>query len=396
MAKTRADGEGTVYPVTVRRKDGTVREIWRASVWATDGKRRQKNAANEKEAKKLLRQMLNARDEGSLSTGKLTVAQFVPQYLEAVRVRNVRPRTIEAYQEKLGKHILPSLGQVRLSRLTATQIEKLYGEKLDAGLSPATVGMVHQVLNQLLRVAKRRGLVGRIVTQDVDPPKRERYHARTLSLVEARALLNAIRDHRHGSLWTFMLATGVRFGEAAGLTWTDVDLEEGSATIRQAVTRYRQDGHVRLAIDRTKTEAGNRQLPLPSWAIEALKAQRGRVAEMRLLAGPDWEDHGLVFPNHRGGPLAENHVLVTWHRALAKIELPGGKPFPKIRLHDLRHTKGTLMVDAGEELVVVQRTLGHATSSITADLYVGKVPRALRTASDRYGDLLDPAKSTTG
>jgi integrase len=117
------------------------------------------------------------------------------------------------------------------------------------------------MLNQLLRVAKRRGLVGRIVTQDVDPPKREKFHARALSLVEARALLGAIKEHRHGPLWAFMLATGVRFGKAAALAWSDVDLDDGIATIRQAVTRYRQDGHVRLAIDRTKTEARNRQLP---------------------------------------------------------------------------------------------------------------------------------------
>jgi integrase len=167
-------------------------------------------------------------------------------------------------------------------------------------------------------------------------------------------------------------------------------------TICQAVTRYRQDGHVRLAIDRTKTETGNRQLPIPSLAVGALKAQRARVAELRLLAGPTWEDQDLVFPNQRGGPLAENHVLTTWHRALEKIKLPDGKAFPKIRLHDLRHTKGALMVDEGEDLVVVQRTLGHARQSITADLYVGKVPKALRTASDRYGDLLDPTKHKSG
>jgi hypothetical protein len=69
--------------------------------------------------------------------------QFVPQYLEAVRVRNVRPRTIEAYREKLDKLILPAIGHVRLAKLTAAQVDKLYSEKLDAGLSSATVIMIH-------------------------------------------------------------------------------------------------------------------------------------------------------------------------------------------------------------------------------------------------------------
>jgi integrase len=84
--------------------------------------------------------------------------------------------------------------------------------------------------------------------------------------------------------------------------------------------------------------------------------------------------------------------LVTWHRALKKLALPDGTAIPKIRMHDLRHTKGTLMVDEGEELIVVQRTLGHANQSITADLYVGKVPKALRRAADRFGQLLDPER----
>jgi integrase len=176
--------------------------------------------------------------------------------------------------------------------------------------------MVHQVLHQILKLAGRRHLVGRIVTDDVDPPKRQKYRARPLKAAEETTLLRAIRDHRHGPLWTFLLGAGVRFGEAAGLTWAVVDLDAGTAEIRQAVTRHRQDGKVRLAIDAVKTDAGNRVVALPSWAVAALRAQRARVAELRLLAGTLWEDRDLVFPNRHGKPLAENHVLVTWHRAI--------------------------------------------------------------------------------
>ncbi len=69
-----------------------------------------------------------------------------------------------------------------------------------------------------------------------------------------------------------------------------------------------------------------------------------------------------MFPSRLGGPLGENHALVTWHRALKAADLP------RIRMHDLCHTKGTLMIDEDEEPVVVQRTLGHAQQSVTADL----------------------------
>ena len=96
------------------------------------------------------------------------------------------------------------------------------------------------------------------------------------------------------------------------------------------------------------------------------------------------------FPNTIGGPLHEGHVNDAWHELLALIGLEG-EGSQAIRMHDLRHSKGTLMADEGEDLVVIQETLGHAKSSITAGLYIGRVPKALQRAADRYGDLLDPA-----
>lgn len=382
----RANGEGSTY----RLADGT----WMVVITDPEGRRirRKPQKQTQAGADQLLRQLLKQRDEGALTSGSVTMAAFVGEYLAAAKSRNVRPRTIEAYREKLEKHVLPTLGRIWLDKLRSAQVQKLYGDKLDAGLSPSTIGMIHQVLHSLMKLAKRRKLVGYVVTDDVDPPKRAKYQARSLTLAEARAVLKGVGDHRHGSLWTFILGTGCRFGEAAGLAWADVDFDEGLASIRQQVTRERRDGHVELVIRPIKTDAGYRQAPLAPWVIAALKAQRARVAELRLVAGQRWADNDLVFPNRDGGPLAENHILVSWHRALERIKLPDGKGIPRIRMHDLRHTKGTLMIDEGEELVVVQRTLGHARQSITADLYVGKVPKALRRAADRFGELLDPGR----
>ena len=97
-----------------------------------------------------------------------------------------------------------------------------------------------------------------------------------------------------------------------------------------------------------------------------------------------------MFPNTRGGLLRQAHVNDAWHAMQQAVGLPEN------RMHDLRHTKATLMIDEGEELAVVQRTLGHANPSITAGIYVGRVPKALRRAAERYGELLDPRNAVTG
>ncbi len=93
----------------------------------------------------------------------------------------------------------------------------------------------------------------------------------------------------------------------------------------------------------------------------------------------------------QGALLQENHVLVTWHRFLHSIGLEGQPGQRPLRMHDLRHTRGTLMADEGEDTTTIQKTLGHARQSITADLYVGRISKALRASADRFGDLLDPS-----
>jgi integrase len=227
------------------------------------------------------------------------------------------------------------------------------------------------------------------VTELVDPPKGKKHDARVLSVAEARRLLTGIREHRYGPLWTVMLGLGCRHGEALGLRWSDVDDERGIVHITQAAIRSRTGGKHRTVLSDVKTEAGRRDTPLPTWAARALEVQRERVRLARQLAGDRWIEHGLVFPNRYGGPVHQTNVVAEWHEMLKAIGLEG-RGQPPLRLHDLRHSKGTLMADEGEDVVVIQRTLGHATSSITADLYIGRVPKALRQAADRYSELLDP------
>jgi integrase len=239
---------------------------------------------------------------------------------------------------------------------------------------------------RLLKSARRQRppLVEENVCERVEPPAPRKYRARTLSVDELRTLLLAIATHQHGPLWTFIADTGCRFGEAAGQTWRAVNLEQGVAAIAQAAVRVKTADGWRLSLQETQSEAGHRLAALSRIGVAALTAQRARVAAMRLAAGADWQDLDLVFATRRGTPLRETHVNRAWHRMLKANGLP------RLRMHDLRHTKCTLMVDElSEELMIVHRTLGHTSPAITAGIYVGKVPKALRRAADRFGALLE-------
>jgi integrase len=79
-----------------------------------------------------------------------------------------------------------------------------------------------------------------------------------------------------------------------------------------------------------------------------------------------------------------------WHELLRSIGLEGKPGQARIRMHDLRHTYGTLQADEGEDITTIQRALGHANQGITSDIYVGRIGKAQRAAADRYDALLDP------
>jgi hypothetical protein len=117
--RTRGNGEGSIYQ---RESDGR----WCCSLTLENGKRKVLYGRTREEMAKKLRKELNDRDEGTVTTGGMTLARFVPAYLTAVELRNVRPRTLEAYREKLDRHILPTVGKVRLDKLTAADVQRLY------------------------------------------------------------------------------------------------------------------------------------------------------------------------------------------------------------------------------------------------------------------------------
>jgi integrase len=377
----RDSGDGSCYFLASRQR-------WMVGYTDADGRRKTKVAVPNTEvgAEKTLRKLIAQRDAGETQGRSATLAAFSEQWLQARAVSGCRPRTIQAYRERLSLYVLPTLGALRLDKITSSQIERLYAAKLAGGLSPQTVALVHHMLHALLRAAKKRRLLAAPPTELVDPPRVTKYVARTLTIAEARQLLEAVATHRYGPMWTFMLGTGCRYGEATGLLWHNVDMDNATALICQQATR--NDG--RYIIAPVKTDAGRRTVQLPSFVVAALRTQQTVLARLRTntMWSPLPEHEDLVFPSGVGALLTQTPVRLEWHAVLTRIGLEGRPGQARLRMHDLRHTKGTLMADSGEDTTVIQRTLGHSRQSITADLYIGQTNTAQRSAANRYDELL--------
>lgn len=164
-------------------------------------------------------------------------------------------------------------------------------------------------------------------------------------------------------------------GELLALRWSDVDLDAGKATVRHTLRR----GVRTLAAP--KTDGSKRTLHLGSVAA-TLRLHRTRQLEERIAAGHRWQDGDFVFATKFGEPLDTSTVTRSFQAALRRAGLP------RQRFHDLRHCFATLHLEAGEELLVVSRALGHSTISTTADVYANVTPAMLERTAERMDGIL--------
>lgn len=158
----------------------------------------------------------------------------------------------------------------------------------------------------------------------------------------------------------------VRLGEALGLTWDDIDFKQGKLTVRRALQRQHGIGQVLVE---PKTKLSRRTVYLAPGSVVALGDHRRAQAQERLIAGPLWNSaHDLVFARPDGRPMEGSHLTRVFQKALRQAGLP------KLRIHDLRHTAATQLLERGVHPKVVQEMLGHSSITLTLDTYSHVVP----------------------
>jgi integrase len=337
------------------------------------GKRRQKRvtAATKREVERKVAELLASYDKGYVDAGRVTVREYLFHWLETT-MPTIRPGTLRRYRELIRLHIVPSLGNVNLAKLTPADVQRLYADRL-AVLSPATVRCIHSVLHHALDDAVKWGLLVRNVCDAVETPRNQRKEMATWSLEEVVRVLDAAVDDPFEAFWHVAIFTGMRRGEVLGLKWTDLDLDAGILSVRRTLSRGETS---RLLETEPKTQAGRRRIKLSPSTIEVLKRHKVRQLEHRLAVGEAYEDRGYVFANLTGGHIDPNALYRAYD---ALIERAG---VPRIRLHDNRHTSATLLLAGGIHPKIVQERLGHSAIAMTLDLYSHVTPDMQQQAAD--------------
>jgi integrase len=346
----------------------------------------QSGFTTKREADKALTELLSRVQTGNyVEASKQTVTTFLRDWLKSCKA-GIRTSTWATYETLTEKHILPALGSYQLQRLTTAHLNAFYGDLLangrrhgNGGLSPRTVGHIHGVLRLALGQAVRWQLVTRNVAEYANAPKKQKPQLKTWSADEVRAFLESVRDDRLYADYVLALTTGLRRGELLGLAWRDIDLDAGWLNVRQTIIAV----NFKVQASTPKTNAGRRSVALDRATVEVLRNHRlNQLKERYDLGLPAQQPDDYVFSTPTGEALHPGLFTDSFDR---RVKAAG---VPRIRFHDLRHTSATLALAAGVHPKVVQERLGHASISITLDLYSHSVPSLQEDAAIRLATLM--------
>lgn len=354
------------------------------------GKRRMRAAtfATRTEARKWLTARLADAANGRVTdAGGLTVGEYLGDWLASLGMAQLEAGTVSWYRSAVQRHIIPAIGGMKLSKLSAVQVEAFLAEKAESGrldgqggLGPASVRRLQVTLGKALDAAVRKGLLASNPVRLADKPKippRDVTEA-VWSPETSEAFLQAVREDREHPLWHCACWTGLRRSEIAGLQWPDIDLDAGVLSVRRARTQV--DG--KPIVKGPKTATSRRTVDLDAETVNVLRAWRKAQLEERLRAGTAWEPGEWIFTNELGQPWRPDSITRVFVDRVRSLGLPATD------IKGLRHAHATALLRAGVHPKVVQERLGHSSIAVTMDIYSSVLPGMQRNAVEKLAALV--------
>ncbi len=332
-------------------------------------------------AERRLRELLLQLDNGlPMETSKDTVNGFLAKWMETYVKTNCSARTLEGYQWYVKRYVIPKLGNVPLVKLAPQDVQGLYADMLERGLSARTVLHAHRILKEALSHAVKWGYIIRNVCDAVDPPRPRHKEMKALNAVEVQKLLEASNQSPYRHIFYLAIYSGLRLGELLGLRWSDLDIENRALSINRAIARIAGKG---LVVTEPKTARSRRLISLPESTVALLSSMKAQQRDLWESRDVQLDEEAYIFSSWTGGPMSPDTVSHAFRKIIRKSGLP------EVRFHDLRHTHATLMLKQGVHPKIVSERLGHSSINITLDTYSHVLPGMQEAAVDAFEKALN-------
>ena len=375
MSKSSRAANGAGY--IRKRSDGRWEGQYSAGYDDKTGKliRKSVYGKTQKEVRQKISKVSTELDEGIyLEPSKLTLSDWLDIWLKEYTF-DKKYSTVKGYKAQIKKHIRPGLGKYNLSQINPMLLQRFFNNLSlpdDEGnvLSPKSIKNVHIILSGILQQAVENEMIAKNPCKKVKLPKVFKKDIVPLTDDQVKEFLKIVStDEIYGTLLKVIVFTGLRLGEAMGLTWDCVDFEKGALNInKQLQRRPQKDGGSTL----TSVKNGKPRMLRPApFVMDLLKVRYTKQLMQKSRAGEAWigwnneEEHkkSLVFTNLDGGYITPKRVYLHFKSAAKEIGAPNA------RVHDLRHTYAVLSLQNGDDVKTVQENLGHASAAFTLDVY---------------------------
>lgn len=302
--------------------------------------------------------------------------------------RGLKDNTFQNYQFMYNQYVAPRFGKQKISTLVKSDVKRFYNTLADErGLSIATIDVVHTVLHQVLEMAVddcyiRRNPSDNVLKELKQVVAMKNEKRRALTKQEQNLFLDYLHRTPQYQHWypvfAIMIGTGLRVGEAVGLRWCDIDLDNGMIDVNHTLIYYRHAVNgCYCNVHSPKTSNGVRTVPMLQFVKEAFQEEQQRqlAAGIHCQATVDGYTD-FIFVNRFGQPQHQGTLNKALRRIIRdcndEIMLQGKRNpllLPHFSCHSLRHTFTTRMCEAGVNIKVIQDALGHADVSTTLNIY---------------------------
>jgi integrase len=324
-----------------------------------------------------------------ISPEKMKFSLFVEEWRKKYGEKNLSPTTLKVYNDHLKNHILPNFGHMALDKIKTIQLINFFDELSkpgsrkdgkDSSLSDGTIQYIYKIMRNIFKRAKEWKLVKNNLMEEVQNPKVEKKEMKYMEGEEAKTLIDAL--YQEPTMWRICFLTaligGMRRAELIALEWSDIDFENQAIYINKSIP-LTKDGK---AVIRKPKANSTRIVDMPTWYMEELERFQNEWEEEKERVGDLWEEenHEFIFHSGFGIPLHYNAPTYKW------IKFKNKHAIKDIRLHDLRHTMVTLLIEAGANMKAIQKRAGHSSLKITSDTYGHVTKKISRLTADKFDD----------
>ena len=325
-------------------------------------------------------------NEETLSELGITLSDFIERYYyKRIEIR-LSPNTVRFYRSVIEQFILPSFGKVRIKDVSSQHLQALIdyltasGSRYDCEntepLSPATVKRYATVFSSIMTEAFKMGLAEKDILhkQYIEYPKiyKKEFQAYDIDEVKIFFLELEKAEPKVKALLYTSLLLGLRRGEVIGLMWSDFDFKKGCLQVARSA--YKVKGK-KQDVKPPKSKSSVRTVYFSDEYAKALLEWRERQKQERNLSGDKWKEQDFVFTNEYG----EMMCLYSLGRICSEHEEKCG--LRHLKLHGLRHTCGSLMIQNGVDIQTVKSIFGHESIKTTQQ-YLTAYDHSKKRAAD--------------